>query len=138
MESNPPPAAKSPLRYVTAGVRILLGFAFTVFGLNGFLNFFPPPPTLPEFIVALIKTGYMIKLLAGTQLISGIFLLVNRFVPLALALLAPVLVNIVAYHLFLEHEGIAPGLVLCVFEIYLAWAYRNAFCPMLAARVTPA
>ncbi len=138
MESNPAPAAKSPLRYVTAGIRILLGFAFLVFGLNGFLNFFPPPPVLPDFIVALMKTGYMIQLLSAAELVSGIFLLINRFVPLALALLAPILVNIVAYHVFLDHNGMPPGLVLCFFEVYLAWAYRNAFCPMLAARVTPA
>ena len=84
-----------------------------------------------------MATGYMMKLVAGTQLISGVLMLVNRFVPLALALLAPVVVNIIAFHLFLAPSTIAPGVVVLLLELYLAWAYRNAFRPMLAARVTP-
>ncbi|MEP6872477.1 MAG: DoxX family protein, partial [Anaerolineaceae bacterium] len=73
----------------------------------------------------------------GTQLIVGVLLLANRFVPLALALIAPFLVNALAFHLFLEPSGRPIVLAFLVVEIYLAWAYRKAFRPMLAMRVTP-
>jgi hypothetical protein len=73
----------------------------------------------------------------GTELVAGALLLSNRFVPLALAILAPVLVNIVAYHAFLAPSGIGIGLVLVALTLYLAWSYRAAYRPMLAARVAP-
>ncbi len=121
--------------------RILMGLAFFVFGLNGFLHFIPQPKEMPEgvasFMVSLIKTGYMFPLVFGTQLISGILLLINRFVPLALALIAPVIVHIIAFHIFLNPSGIGPGIVVLILEAYLAWSYRSAFRSMLAARVRP-
>jgi hypothetical protein len=77
----------------------------------------------------------MIYLVAATQVIAGVLLLVNRFVPLALAIIAPVVVNIFAFHLFLDLPGFAgPAPVVIVLEIYLAWVYREAFRPMLAAK----
>src|SRR5512135_3428138 len=83
--------SRSFCRYVPAIARILMGLMFFVFGLNGFLNFIPQPKTpLPEgavaFAMALMKTGYMMPLVTGTQLLVGVLLLLNRFVPLALAL----------------------------------------------------
>ena len=130
------------MRIVTTIARVLLGLMFTVFGLNGFLHFIPEPKTpMPEgaaaFAGALMATGYMFQLVAGTQLLSGVLLLLNRFVPLALAFLAPVLVNIIAFHVFLAPASIAPGIVVTVLELYLAWAYRNTFRPMLAMKVSP-
>ena len=86
---------------------------------------------------ALMKTGYMMPLIFGTQLIVGVLLLANRFVPLALALIAPFLVNALAFHLFLEPSGRPIVLAFLALEIYLAWVYRRAFRPMLAMRVTP-
>lgn len=131
--------SKSNLRYLTTAIRLLMGLGFFVFGLNGFLNFIPPPTTpMPEaamaFAGALMKTGYMFKMIAGTELIVGALLLLNIFVPLALALIAPLIVNIVAFHIFLSPEGTAPGVILLIFELYLAFAYRHAFCPMLAMK----
>ncbi len=121
--------------------RLVLGAGFLLFGLNGFLNFLPTPPPPPapalSFISALFATGYMIPLLKGTEVVAGLLLLGNRFVPLALALLAPVLVNINAFHLLLAPAGSAPGLLLLVAELYLAWSYREAFAPMLRSRVEP-
>jgi uncharacterized membrane protein YphA (DoxX/SURF4 family) len=130
-------------RFVPAIARILLGLPLVVFGLNLFLNFIPQPTTpMPEavtsFVGALVKSGYMMQLIGTTQLIVGVLLLINRFVPLALALLAPFLVNSVAFHLFLEPSGLPMALIFTALEVYLAWAYRNAFRPMLAARVDPA
>ena len=117
--------------------RVLMGLAFVFFGLNGFIHFLPEPKTMPPFAEALFKTGYMFPMIMGTQLLVGILLLLNRFVPLALALIAPVLVNIIAFHLFLAPSGIVPGAVLLVLELYLAWAYRKAFRPMLGFRTEP-
>jgi uncharacterized membrane protein YphA (DoxX/SURF4 family) len=128
------------VRHLTTAARLLFGLMFFVFGLNGFLNFIPQPSTpLPEgaiaFAGALMKTGYMMPLISVTQTIVGALLLINRFVPLALALIAPFIVNSVLFHLFLEPSGRAMAGVVLGFEIYLAWAYRKAFAPMLAARV---
>jgi uncharacterized membrane protein YphA (DoxX/SURF4 family) len=128
-------------RRAPAIVRILLGLPFTIFGLNGFLNFIPQPTTpLPEgavaFSTALVNTGYMMPLLGLTQLIPGLMLLTNRFVPLALVLLAPFLVNALAFHVFLEPGGrIVTGVFLAL-EIHLLLAYRASYRPMLAARTT--
>jgi hypothetical protein len=67
----------------------------------------------------------------------GVLLLSNRFVPLALALIAPVLVNIVAFHAFLAPKAILPGAVLFALGVYLAWTYRAAYRTMLVSRTTP-
>jgi hypothetical protein len=136
------PATKSVARHLPAAARILMGLAFFVFGLNGFLHFIPQPSTpMPEGAVAfggaLMKSGYMFPMIMLTQLLVGVLLLANRFVPLALALIAPVLVNIIAFHVFLEPSGIAPGAVLLVLELYLAWSYRGAYRTMLAMRSAP-
>jgi uncharacterized membrane protein YphA (DoxX/SURF4 family) len=120
--------------------RILLGLVFFVFGLNGFLHFIPQPPISgppADFLGAMIATGYLFSLLKATEVVCGALLLAGRFVPLALTMLAPVLVNIVFFHAFLEPAMIGLPLVLVAIEIYLAWVYRSAFRPMLQARVTP-
>ena len=133
---------KSFARHLTTAARVLLGLAFFASGVAGLLNLTPQPSTpLPEvaaaFAGALMKTGYMMPLIFGTHLIVGALLLANRFVPLALALLAPFVVHAVAFHAFLEPSGRPIVLVLLALEIYLAWVYRKAFRPMLAMRVTP-
>ncbi len=121
-------------------VRVLLGLMFLVFGLNGFLNFMPAPKDMPQDILtvmgALMSAGYM-KVVSGTEVLVALMLLSNRFVPLALALLAPILVGILTFHIALQPATIAPGIVVTVMELYLAWAYRGAFRPMLAARCKP-
>lgn len=122
--------------------RIGLGLAFLVFGLNGFLQFLPQPPMSgapADFLGALFVTGYMFPLIKGTEVVAGALLLSNRFVPLALTLLAPILVNIVAFHAVLAGGGgLGLPLVLLALEIALAYFYRDAFAPMLRARVEPA
>jgi uncharacterized membrane protein YphA (DoxX/SURF4 family) len=121
--------------------RVVLGLAFFVFGLNGFLHFIPqppPPPAAGAFLGAMAATGYFFPLLKGTEVIVGLLLLSNRFVPLALAVLAPVLVNIVAFHLFLEGPStLGLPLVLLALELYLARSYRDAFSSMLRTKTTP-
>jgi uncharacterized membrane protein YphA (DoxX/SURF4 family) len=134
---------KSFTRFFPSIARILLGLPLVVFGLNGFLNFIPPPKTpMPEkamaFAGALFNSGYMMQLIGATLLIVGVLLLINRFVPLALALFAPFIVNSLAFHIFLERTGLPMAIVFLALELYLAWAYRNSYRPMLAARATPA
>ena len=136
------PKPKRLVRYATATVRILMGLLFAFAGLNGLLNFLPPPPdAMPQgasaMVAAMMQTGYMFQLVAVTQLAAGALFLANRFVPLALALLAPIVVNILAFHLFLAPAGTGMAIFVVLMELYLAWAYRKAFRPMLAMRVSP-
>jgi hypothetical protein len=84
-----------------------------------------------------MKTGYMMPLIFGTQFIVGTLLLANRFVPLALALLAPFVVNSVAFHASLERSGLPIAFVVLALEVYLAWVYRKAYRSMLALKTTP-
>jgi len=134
-------APRSLALHLPTVARYLMGLMFVVFGMNGFLNFIPPPPpeSMPEgavaFSAALTKTGYMLPLIKGTEVLAGVMLLANRFVPLALALLAPVVVNIVAFHAFLAPVGMVMTLVVLALEVYLAWSYRAAYRPMLAMHV---
>lgn len=128
--------------YAPVVARFVLGAVFFVFGLNGFLNFIPPPAgPMPEGAVAfggaLMQTGYMFPLIKGTEVAAGALLLCNRFVPLALAALAPVVINIFAFHLFLTPGDFGFAAVILFVEAYLAWAYRGAFRPMFSAKVGP-
>jgi uncharacterized membrane protein YphA (DoxX/SURF4 family) len=140
--STIPASPKKFARFLPVVARLLMGLPLIVFGLNGFLNFIPPPPTpLPEkamaFAGALMNSGYMMQLIGATHLVVGLFLVINRFVPLALAFFAPFIVNSVAFHLFLEPSGLMMASIFLALEIYLAWSYRKAFRPMLSARVLP-
>jgi uncharacterized membrane protein YphA (DoxX/SURF4 family) len=137
-----PAPTKKFTRYLPVVARLFMGLPLVVFGLNGFLNFIPPPPTpLPEkalaFAGALMNSGYMMPLIGATLLVVGVLLVTNRFVPLALALFAPFIVNSISFHLFLEHSGVIMASIFLALELYLAWSYRNAFRPMLAQRVSP-
>lgn len=125
------------MKYFPTIARILLGLVFLVFGLNGFLNFFPPPPTgIPQgamdFSIAMMKTGYFTQLVSGTEILAGVLLLTNLFVPLALLVLAPVILNIVAFHVFLMPSGLPIPIVVVLLELYLAWTYRRVFGPVVA------
>jgi len=93
------------------------------------------PENILAVLGALTKAGYM-TVVSGTEVLVAALLLLNRFVPLALALLAPILVGIVTFHVFLAPSTIAPAVVALAMELYLAWEYRAAFRPMLAARTT--
>jgi uncharacterized membrane protein YphA (DoxX/SURF4 family) len=129
-------------RYAVIAGRILLGLCFFVFGLAYFIHFMPEPEG-PQpagalaFGGALFQTGYMFPLIKGTEVACGALLLVNRFVPLALVVLAPIIVNIVAFHAFLEPSGLVVALLIAAVELGLAWAYRGAFRGVVAPRATP-
>ena len=119
--------------------RCLLGLVFLVFGLNGFLHFIPvPPPNEPvagQYLGALFVSHYLVVIYL-LQIIPGALLLANRFVPLALTLLGPVLANIVFFHVFMAPEGLPLPLILSVLWIVVAFYHRAAFAGLFQARET--
>jgi len=121
--------------------RVLLGLVFFVFGLNGFFHFLPQPPhegTSATFLGGLAASGYFFPLLKSTEVVGGALLLMKRYVPLALVLLAPIIVNIFAFHAALDHAGVGLAVVLVALEIGLAYAHRKAFAPLLTAKTAKA
>jgi putative oxidoreductase len=116
--------------------RYLLGLMFTVFGLNGFLNFIhQPPPTNPlalQFFGAVIASHFAMFFFA-MQLVAGLLLLSGFFVPLALVLLAAELYNILAFHLTLA-PGAAPAVVACVLWVLVFLQYRASFNGIFSAK----
>jgi putative oxidoreductase len=124
-------------RFLPVAARLFLGLVFTVFGLNFFLHFLPMPPMSAKagaFAGALLGSGYLFPLMKTVEVAAGLALLANRFVPLALALLAPIVVNIVGFHLVVAQHGAGLPLAMLAAEVYLAFAYREAFAPMLRGR----
>jgi uncharacterized membrane protein YphA (DoxX/SURF4 family) len=117
--------------------RYLLGLIFTVFGLNGFLNFIhQPPPANPlaiQFFIA-ISSSHFAAFFFAVQLIGGLLLLSGYFVPLALTLLAGELYNILAFHLTLAPASIPPALVASVLWVLVFLQYRKNFEGILAAK----
>jgi uncharacterized membrane protein YphA (DoxX/SURF4 family) len=113
---------KNKLRIVA---RILLGFVFFASGLVGLLNLVPTPPDLPEklqaFNAGMMAAGYFFPLVKATETICGLMLLSGYFVPLALVVLAPVMLNIFLVHAFLAPSGIPLALIMGVLMIYLSF-----------------
>jgi putative oxidoreductase len=113
--------------------RILLGLIFVVFGSNIFLHFIPmpPPPTLVgDFNKALFLSHY-IHVVAVFQIVGGLILLIGRFVPLGLSLLAPIIVNIDLVHILMDPSGLPLAAVISILLIFLLWRYRDAFAGLL-------
>jgi putative oxidoreductase len=119
--------------------RVLLGLAFAVFAFNYFVPFLPAqevPAAAVPFLTAFVGSGFL-TLVKSIELAAALMLLANRLVPLALALLAPILVGISAFHILLAPAGLPVPLVLVALELVLAWAYRDAFAAMLRVRTSP-
>ena len=117
--------------------RYLLGLLFTVFGLNGFLHFIPqPPPSNPvalQFLTA-VSVSHFMGVVFLAQLIGGVLLLAGRFVPLAIAILAPVLLNILNYHLTMDPGSIGPALVATICWALLFLRHRSSFAGIFQGR----
>jgi putative oxidoreductase len=117
--------------------RYLLGLIFTVFGLNGFLNFIhQPPPTNPltiQFLVS-VSQSHFAAFFFAVQVLGGLLLLSDFFVPLALTLLAAELYNILAFHLTLAPATIAPALVASVLWVLVFLQYRESFKGVFSAK----
>ncbi len=117
--------------------RYLLGLIFLVFGLNGFLHFIPMPPpagTAGQFLGALFVSNYLVVVFA-LQLAGAILLLLGRYVPLALTLLAPVIVNIFLFHALMAPSGLPMASIVAVLWIVVAISVWPAFAALLQERV---
>ena len=125
------------MKIVTLVARLLLGLICVVFGLNGFLNFLSmgPMPTglAGQFVGALVASHYFWAV-AAVQILGGALLLVNRYVPLALMLLGPLIVNILLYHVFLNPTGIVMALVVAVLWGIIFYNHRQNFSGIFAQR----
>jgi putative oxidoreductase len=124
---------------VTAA-RILLGAIFLLNGINGFLMLFTgkgflPMPQMPAeaggFMGALFATGYMFPTIKTIEVLCGLALVLGRYVPLALVLLAPIIVNIFLFHLFLAPGGIVLAIIIVGLALYLGHSYRADYKPIL-------
>ncbi len=117
--------------------RYLLGLMFTVFGLNGFLHFIRQPPpagvNAQQFMMAAFTSHFMVIVFLA-QIVGGVLLLAGRFVPLALAVLAPVLVNILDFHITMDPGGIGAGAFAAILWVLVFLRYRRSFAPLFQSQ----
>lgn len=116
--------------------RYLLGLIFLVFGLNGFLHFIPlppPPGVAGQFFGALYDSHYLVVIFL-LQLIPALLLLAGRYVPLALTLLGPVIVNILLFHALMAPSGLPLAVVTVVLWLVVFYGTRSAFAGIFQQR----
>jgi putative oxidoreductase len=116
--------------------RILLGLIFVFFGLNGFLNFLHapmPPGQAGQFIGVLFGSFYM-HVIFLVQLVGGLLLLSGQFIPFALILLGPVLVNILLFHISFQPAGLPPGILSTLLWFIIFFGYRRSFAGVFAQK----
>lgn len=115
---------------------ILLGVIFLGAGLNGYVVLFgfeafaPTSPAAIEFL----GDGYLLAIEKGVEIITGILLIIRRFVPLALVVLASIIVNILAFHIFVDSELLLLAILVVLLEALLAWYYRESYKGILESR----
>jgi putative oxidoreductase len=117
--------------------RYVLGLIFTVFGLNGFLHFIPAtpvPPLASQFFGVLAASHYMVTIFV-LQLVCGLLFLTHRYVPLALTLIAPVIVNILLFHILMNPSGIVPGVIATICWWLVFYNVRSAFAGIFRDQV---
>jgi len=127
------------MRTVSIIARYLAGVIFLVFGLNGFLHFIPLPPpegVAGQFMGALYVSHYLCVIFAF-QVIAGVLLLINRYVPLAVAVLAPVLVNILTFHALMAPSGLPLALFVTILWVAIFIEVRPAFSGLFQSRWQP-
>jgi uncharacterized membrane protein YphA (DoxX/SURF4 family) len=115
-------------------VRLLLGVMMVVFGLNKFLNFMPAfelAEPAQNFLGALVDSGYIMTIVAIVEIVTGVLLLANKFVPLALVILFPIMLNAFLFHLFLDLKGIPGALVAVAMNVFLFFAYKSKYDELL-------
>src|SRR5437660_774098 len=125
------------MKIIAIIARFLLGFIFLVFALNGFLHFLPaslPSGTAGQFVGALFVSHYLVVVFL-LQLVAAVLLLIDRYVPFALTLLAPVIVNVLLFHLLMALAGLPLALVVTVLWIVVFLSVRSAFAGLLQQRV---
>lgn len=135
-------ATRSVTRTTYIIARILLGFMFGVLGLNGFLYFIKPPAYIPAAaatFATVMATTHFSYVVFGTQVIAGLLVLFNRYVPLALVVLAAVLVNVFAFHITMWPQALFPMPIIALILWFLtAWPIRAQFAPLFVKKVEAA
>jgi putative oxidoreductase len=122
--------------YATLVARSLLAALLILFGADYFFHFMPELPISEKggaFLEALLATGYLFPLIKTLEICCGVMLLSGRAVPLALALLSPIVLNIALYHIALDWNGVAVAASVALLEAFLLWQYRAAFRGLLGA-----
>ncbi|HEY0784975.1 MAG TPA: hypothetical protein VGD62_03830 [Acidobacteriaceae bacterium] len=122
------------MKMVFVVARVLLGLIFFIFGMNGFLHFLhmPPPTGLAlQFMGVLSASHYMVVVFA-LQVVGGLLLLIGRFVPLALTLLAPVIANILLFHALMAPSGLPLGVFALLLWFVIFYGVRTAFAGILS------
>ena len=124
------------MKIAVIAARVLLGLMFLVFGLNDFLNFIkaPLPPGDAGVLSGLLFSHGWFKFHGVLYVIAGVLLLVGRYVPIALVILGPILVNILLFHITFLPEGIGMGVFATLLEVFLIWAYWPAFRGLFVAK----
>ena len=127
------------MRIAATIARYLLGLIFAFFGANLLFHFMPTPPLPPgpikDFTTVMAVTHY-IEVVGFFQFVPGILLLINRYVPLALTVLAAMLVNILTTHILVMHgSGLPIPILVVICWILVFWRVRPAFAGILQARV---
>jgi putative oxidoreductase len=116
--------------------RYLLGVIFLTFGLNGFLHFIPMPPpagVAGQFFGALFVSRLYVVIFA-LQIVPAILLLVNRYVPLALTILAAIIFNILSFHIFMAPAGLPLAIFVAVLWVVAFINVRQAFSGLFQSR----
>ena len=124
------------MKIATIIARYLMGLIFTVFGLNGFFNFLPAaplPPMATQFFTVLVTSHFMVPIFL-LQLAGGLLFLSNRYVPLALTLIGPILFNILLFHITMNPSGIVPGAIATVCWFIVFSSVRPAFAGIFQQR----
>ena len=117
----------------TTILRIILGLGLLVFGLNKFLNYIPMfemPPAAANFMESLETSGYVFYLVATLEIAVALMLLLKKWVPFALILLAPLSINILLFHIFLNVSDIAVAIVIVSLNVLLIFKYWKAYRPL--------
>jgi putative oxidoreductase len=125
------------MKILTHISRFLLGLIFLVFGLNGFLHFIPMPPpsgVAGQFLGAMFVSKYLL-VVSGLQVISGALLLINRYVPLALTILGPIIVNILLFHGLMSPAGVGLAIFVTIFWGVVFVGVRSAFAGIFQQRI---
>lgn len=118
---------------ITLAVQVLFGLIILAAGINKLYLFMPVPEQMPagkEFINFLYATGYLMYVVALVEIIGGGLLVLNRMVPLALLILAPITTNILLFHIFLEQMGLPMGIFIYFLQLFLFILYKKRFFPL--------
>ena len=122
------------MKIATIIARLLLGLIFVFFGSNFFFHFIPTPPPPPgligDYIKVFVASGYA-SVIGAMQVLCGLLLLIGRFVPLALTILAGIIFNILVFHILMDQGGIGPGIVVTLLWLFLVWQYRDRLAGIL-------